>query len=456
MQSISTYHEALRAIWDRSGYDRGFISNPFAGDTAARLGLRRTRLLLEKSGHPQLPYAIVHVAGSKGKGSTSTMVDAVLRAANLRTGRYLSPHMHSFRERFVVNDSLISEEGFILLTRRFITLAEEVERIEPDLGRITAFELTTAMALAWFAQQQCEVAVIEVGMGGELDSTNVVTPTVSVITTLDFEHTAILGSTMAEIAANKAGIIKQSRPVLSAAQPPDALDVVTERAAARNAPLLLADRDWRVQGSSSNFRFTRNHQNFSRLACSLVGQHQMENAGLAIATALTLSEVEPSLLIDEAAIRAGIASATLPARFEQVQLPSGQTLIIDGAHTPASTAALAAAVHERFPDAITALVIGMLADKELEASLAPLQRMTSRWIAVPPASPRAVPADELQVAIAALGHQAVTATSVHDGIRIAKDSDAEVIVVTGSFSTASEARVSLHLPTVVDPPMDTT
>lgn len=455
MQSITTYHEALTAIWDRSGYDRGFISNPFAGDDAARLGLVRTQALLDHLGHTNLPYAIVHVAGSKGKGSTSTIIDAILRAANIHTGRYLSPHLHSFRERFVVNDALISESDFIRLTHQFITAAAEIEQRDPTLGQITAFELTTAMALAWFAQQQCEVAVIEVGMGGKLDSTNIVTPAVSVITTLDFEHTTILGSTMAEIAANKAGIIKPSRPVLSAEHPEEAMNVIADRAAKQRASLEIANQEWQIQGTYSDFTFTRSDTNIAGLVSSLVGSHQMDNAGLAITATITLQEHDHSFNIDESAIRAGVSSARLPGRFEQIDLPSGQTVIIDVAHTPASTAALAVAVRERFPKATVTMVIGMLADKHLEASLQPLQSIASRWIAVSPTNARAVEAVTMQDAIGNLGHQADIAASVADGIDLAKRSGAEIILVTGSFSTASEARVALDLPPVIDPPIQT-
>lgn len=450
---IATYHNALAAIWDRSGYDKGFISNPFAGDDAARLGLVRTRNLLNRAGYTALPYRIVHVAGSKGKGSTSTMIDSMLRAAGHRTGRFLSPHLHSFRERFVINDHMISEDDFISLTREFVMHASEIEEQSPEIGAITAFELNTAMALAWFARQECEVAVIEVGMGGMLDSTNIVLPDVSVITTLDFEHTAILGETMAEIATNKAGIIKQGKPVLTASQPPETLAVFTDVAAKQDAPLLVADRDWRVEGSWSNFRFTQRAFQLSDLGCSLVGEHQMHNAGLAIAAVRTLDQQAPELTIEDTAIRTGIASARIPARFEVVQPDAGPTFVIDGAHTPASTAALAAAVSARFPNRQITMITGMLGDKNVAESLAPLGDISSMWIAVAPHNPRAVPASQLQAAINALGFQAETATNVAEGIDLARIAGADVVVITGSFTLAAEARVALNLAEVIDPPM---
>lgn len=450
---FSTYREALAAIWNRSGYDRGFISNPFAGDNNARLGLERTQQLLDRTGHTTLPYKIVHVAGSKGKGSTSTMIDSILRAANVRTGRYLSPHLHSFRERFVVNGELISEQDFVEFTRAFIDAANQIESDDAAIGPVTAFELTTAMALAWFAQQGCDVAVVEVGMGGGLDSTNIVHPAVSVITTLDFEHTGVLGTTMAEIAANKAGIIKYGQPVLTAQQPAEALDVISAKATSNNAPLFVDNRDWHVEGDYTNFTFGDPTRRFENLKSGFVGDHQVHNAGLAIAAVLALRERNPELNIDEAAIRTGIADAQLPGRFERVQLPTGQTLIIDGAHTPASTSALAAAVRQMYPDSRTTIVFGMLADKDSEFVLTPLKALAAHWIVTQPANPRALPAKELHRVLESMGEKSEIAASVEEGIETAMAQGTDLIVVTGSFATATEARVALDLVYVIDPPM---
>ena len=455
MPTISDYQDALKAIWERSGYDRGFISNPFAGDDAARLGLQRTQALLNHTGYSQLPYEIIHVAGSKGKGSTSSMIDAILRAADIRTGRFLSPHLHSFRERFVLNNTMISEDDFVALTNQFVQAAESLESQQPGLGRITAFELNTAMALAWFTQQDCEVTVIEVGMGGELDSTNIVDPTVSVITTLDFEHTAILGSTMAEIARNKAGIIKQATPVVVADQPIEALDVITAIAEQFNAPLQVAGRDWSTNGTWLDFDFRNDHQEITHLGTSLVGPHQVDNAGLAIMAVKLLQQSTPTLTISEDAIRQGLSTTFIPARFEQVSLPSGQTIVIDGAHTPASTAALSIAVQEKYPETSVAIIFGMLADKEKQSIIDPLRQIASEWIAVAPQNPRALPVHELRSEITSVGVDVQTANSVSEGIALATGSAADVIVVTGSFAVAAEARVALGLAEFIDPVIPT-
>lgn len=455
LHTISTYLDALKAIWNRSGYDRGFISNPFAGNDAARLGLTRTRVLLEHAGYHQLPYQVVHVAGSKGKGSTSAKIDAMLRAGGVVTGRFTSPHLHSFRERFVVDGAMISEHDFTELTDRFIHAAEAVEQQRPELGGITAFELNTAMALAWFADQECEVAVVEVGMGGALDSTNIVDPAVSVITTLDFEHTAVLGSTLAEIACNKAGIIKRNRPVVVANQPREALEVITDIANSHQAPLSVAGQDWNSVGTHSNFSFIQDGDEISWLTSSLTGPHQVENAGLAIAAVRALGANNPTFELDVSAIRNGLETVTMPARFEQVWLPSGQRMVIDGAHTPASTSALARSVQEEFPGTSIVVVIGMLADKEHHAVLEPLATIAATWIVTAPDSPRALPTEELKQSVLTLSSETKVAGSVEQGISLAKHMGTDVIVVTGSFSTAAEARVALGLAGFIDPPVQT-
>jgi len=452
MTTITTVEQAMAAIWERSGYDRGFISNPFAGDEAARLGLVRTARVLELLGIPARDFAIVHVAGSKGKGSTSSFIDSMVRAAGRRCGRFLSPHLHSYRERFVVDDLPIGEEEFTALVAEVMKAAREAERADAAIGQLTAWELSTAMALRWFSRSGCEIAVIEVGMGGTLDATNVVDPAVSVITTLDYDHTAVLGSTMAEIAGNKAGIIKPGRPVVSADVPEAARVVIRRRAAEMAAPLAMANRDWFTSGTDKGFSVTAPRWEHHGLVTSLIGQHQVDNAGLAIAAVHALADLtllRQSGTIDNA-VREGVGAAFILGRFEVVRHVSGVTFVLDGAHSPASTRALANAVREHFPGSRVTMIIGILNDKKPDDLLRPLVPATNRWLVATLQSPRSLPGDAIGASLEALGERPEISGSVAEAIERATPESSThlenlVVVVTGSLSTVAEARVALGL-----------
>jgi len=441
-----TPDEAITFIHERSGYDRGFISNPFAGDEAARRGLQRTEAVLARLDNPERSCPLVHVAGSKGKGSTSTFIDSIMRAAGNRTGRFLSPHMHSFRERFVVDDEPIPEQHFARLVATVRAAVLEAEDHAPDLGQVTAWELSTALAFAWFAETRCDVAVVEVGMGGTLDATNVIDPAVSLITRLDYEHTAILGDTMEEIAGNKAGIIKPARPVLTVEQPEEAMAVIASRAAACGAPLFVAQRDWLVSGTWESFSVRGPDWSHDRLGSSLIGQHQMENAGLAVAAVHALASVVklPNPITDSA-VRNGLATAFIPGRFEVVGV-NGHEIVLDGAHTPVAASALSAAIESRFPGQRALVIAGMLTDKEPGPVLAPLHNVAASWIAVPLASPRSHDPAVIVAAVQGFGGSVSTTTSVPEALELTlANPEPGLVVVTGSLATVAEARVALHL-----------
>lgn len=448
MTTQTPYERAIASIWERSDYDRGFISNPFAGDEAAALGLVRTRRTLDRLGNPDRGYSIVHVAGSKGKGSTSVLTDAVLRASGLVSGRFLSPHLHSHRERFAVDGTDIPESDFATVANDALAAAEAVEADDPGIGRVTAWELSTAMALLWFRRSGCDVAVIEVGLGGTLDATNVIQGAVSVITRLDFEHTAILGDTLAEIASNKAGIIKRGRPCVSVDQPPEGLDVIVRRAEEMNSHLLLAGRDYVVVGTPDAFSAIGPWGTFDGLTLALVGDHQRENAGLAIAAAYLLLQPQPADLAGfEQAVRLGLASAILPARFERAVLERGSVVVIDGAHTGASMDALATTLQQQYPGQSPLVILGILGDKDPGPIVEPLSPIAGSWVAVAPASPRAYDAHRLLAELQSRGLRASHALSVSDAVRRAEREGHRLIVVTGSLSTGAEAREALGLRT---------
>lgn len=437
------YHDALAAIWDRSAYDRGHISNPFAGDAAARLGLRRTQAVLAALGNPEDALPLIHVAGSKGKGSTVVLVDAILRAAGRRSGRFTSPHLHTFRERFVIDDDMIDQTTFAELTSAALAATRAVEAALPELGTVTSFELATVMALHWFAERRCDVAVIEVGLGGTLDATNVIDPAVSAITRLDLEHTAILGDTLEAIAANKAGIIKPGRPAVTVWQEPEALEVIEERARETGSALLLQGRDWTIDGDEAGFGVSGPWGTIDDLRTSLVGAHQVENAAVAVAVATTAAGIGQ---VTEDAVRRGLLEAVHPGRFERVMAAADTTVVIDGAHTPVAARALAAALTRHLPDTQPTILVGMLRDKHPADFLAPLAAIAGRWIVVEPGSPRAMPADEIVAALRELGEEADRTKAIDDAIARATRFGAPV-VITGSLTTVADARVALGLAT---------
>jgi dihydrofolate synthase/folylpolyglutamate synthase len=440
-QSHSTdrerYASLLKQIWDRSAYDRGFISNPFAGDRDASIGLRRTEMLLEELGGPHDRFRILHVAGSKGKGSTCAFASSMLTAHGLRTGFYSSPHLHSFRERIVIDGIPITESAFADCCDRGIAAAERVEQRQPKLGQITAFELLTAMALDHFAGSGCDTAVVEVGLGGLLDATNVVDPVAALITTLDYEHTKVLGSTIAQIAANKAGIIKRGKPVATSALVPEARSVVADVVQREGSMWLMAGRDWSWTGSWQTFALTGPWGALDALRSGLVGAHQVDNAALALAGIwLMLGE-----RMQTESVARGLAETTWPGRFEIVNRGT-RTVILDGAHTPAAAAALALAVAEAYPNRRCEVLLGVLADKDPAAIAGALVPIADRFVAVTPPGPRGLPAQELARTVSRAGVSVMPAESVAGAL----DSlESDLALVTGSLSTVAAAREAMDL-----------
>lgn len=446
-----TYREALGAIWDRSFYERGYVSNPFNDPASAARGLVRTAALLERLGRPQERYAIVHVAGSKGKGSTSALIAAALRAAGHRVGLATSPHLHAWRERVMVDGAPVAERAFADLTRRAVGAAEGLEADEPDLGRVTAFELLVAIGLDGFAAAGCDVAVVEVGLGGTYDATNVVTPVVAAITRLDLEHTAVLGPTIEEIAANKAGIVKPGVPVVVSPQEPAALGVIGARAEGRGSPLLVGGRDWRASGTWRSFALEGPWGREADLSLGLAGNHQVENAGTARA-ALWCAE-RAGVAVPEGAVRAGFAAARWPGRFERVAVAGMAEVVLDGAHTPAAAAALAATVAEEFPGRRATTVLGVGADKEPAALARALAPVAGRVVATRSANPRAAAPGVVAAGVALVGlatEERPTVAAAVDRARELAGRDG-LVLVTGSLFVVAEAREALGL-AVPDPP----
>jgi dihydrofolate synthase / folylpolyglutamate synthase len=374
-----TYAEALaRLLALRGGEHAGM-----------RPGLERIETLLDALGNPEQRYALVQVGGTNGKGSTAAMLAAIFRAAGRRVGLYTSPHLVSFRERIRVDGEAIDEDD---VADGFDAIATLVARIDA-----TMFEATTALALDHFAREAVDVAVLEVGLGGRLDATTVGVPAASVIARIDLDHQEVLGPTLAAIAREKAAIIRAGVAIASA-QAPEVAAVLIERAAATGVPLLLEGRDLsaRVRArdlAGQTLDLAGPGWRLEAVRIPLLGTFQPSNALLAAAAAHVLD-------IGPEAIRAGLARARWPGRFEVLRHGDRQ-VVLDGAHNPAGAAALAASLDEWFGDTAMTLIFGALRDKDVAGMLAPLVARARRVILTASSSPRAAAPDELRAHVPA-------------------------------------------------------
>ena len=408
-----TYAEAVaRVLALRGGEHAGM-----------RPGLERIETLLEALGRPEQRYALVQVGGTNGKGSVAALVAACLRAAGRRVGLYTSPHLVSFRERIRVDGEAIPEDAVV----------DGVEALGTLVARLDAsmFEATTAMALDHFAREAVDVAVLEVGLGGRLDATTVGVPAATVIARIDLDHQAVLGSTLAAIAREKAAIIRAGLAI-AAAQDDAATDVLVARAAEAGVELLLEGRDLAVSVESrrpdAQWLDCRGPGwRIARLELGLAGTYQPSNALLAVAAAQALGVAEP-------AVRAGLARARWPGRFD-VRRTGHRWLVLDGAHNPAGARALAASLAEYFPGADLTLVVGILRDKDARGILAPLVPLARRLILTASSNPRAADPEALRGALPPGAPEPEVARSSDEALALVAGSPRTPIVcVAGSLS----------------------
>ncbi len=350
----------------------------------AEFNLERMFALMALLGNPHRKYPVLHVAGTKGKGSVSALAASALGTAGYVTGLYTSPHLLDYAERIQIDGSPIPHAE----------LAALVEQLKPAVARVpklTTFEITTALGFLYFASKNVDVAVIEVGLGGRLDATNVVDPRVAVITSLSLDHTAVLGDTLDKIAAEKAGIIKPDRPVVVAPQKPEALDVLVNIADERNAPLTLVGRDVLYAGGEHSLD-GQTAQIWSpgeppfEVQIPLLGEHQVENAAVAASALWTLRE--QGLGLSDEAIQRGFAQVKWPARFQVVR--RDPPVIFDSAHNQDSFAKLRQTLDLYFPGQSVTLVFGASEDKNLPGMFAEMKDKVKRLIVTRADHPRAL------------------------------------------------------------------
>lgn len=379
-----------------------------------RLGLERMAFLLDALGHPERAYRVIHVGGTNGKGSVSAAIAAALTAAGYRTALYTSPHLHRVTERFRLDGRELDPREFAALLDECWPLVEQAQ--SAGLDPPTEFEMLTAIAYLWAKEARADVLVQEVGLGGRLDSTNLVEePAVSVLTNVGLDHTDRLGSTVEAIAREKSGIVKPGRPVVSAFDGA-ALQVLRARCAECASPLYLlqecatysARAAWGADGVA---RWRLDYRGVSwslrDAPLALPGRHQAVNAALAL-LALEVAAREAELKVSEAAARQALREVRWPGRLELFALPGGPRIAFDGAHNAHAAAALAATLPETFRWRRLHAVVGMLADKDIDAALPLLVRHADRAFLVPPPGPRAPAVERLAAALRAVAHPPFT------------------------------------------------
>ena len=405
-----------------------------------KFGLDNIRRLVSALGNPQDAFRSVHIAGTNGKGSTAAMTESILRTAGVTTGLFTSPHLVSFTERIRVDGREIPEAEVVALADVVRQAAAEIPDFSP-----TFFEVTTAIALLYFRKMKVEWAVVEVGMGGRLDATNILMPEVVVITGIDIDHREFLGETLQQIAAEKAGIIKQGRPVITARQHPAAMEVLVRKAAETGSALYAFGKDFSADVIAEDLTGIRidyrGVSSYTGIAVQLAGRHQAMNAAIAVRTIEEITRAYPALRCD---IARGLRQVSWPGRLQFVK--EHPPLLIDGAHNPQAAAVLAAYLKKALDlYSRIILVMGIMADKDREGIMRPLLPLASEIIFTAPAYGRAAPPEELAAQARSLGSFPKTAPTVSDALTMAEDLaiHGDLIVVTGSFYTIGEVREAL-------------
>ncbi len=444
MLSHMDYRQALDFIYSFTNFE----VTPAGTYSSKTFDLTRMERMLAALGNPERRFQSVHIAGTKGKGSTAAMIESILRSAGYVTGLYTSPHLHTFRERIRIDGSLISEEQVAAAITKIQPIAQQI----PGL---TTFEVMTALAFDFFASHGTEIAVLEVGLGGRLDATNVVTPLVSGITSISHDHTAILGETLAEIASEKAGIIKPGVPVVSCPQEHEAAFVIRKKAEALNAPLVAIADDLSFHVSGVKYQVIPDNEsldgqtflwltvrdarlNLITVKLPLLGQHQVINAATALAIAMELRERKVG--IADEAIANGFNSVEWQGRFEI--LSRRPYLVVDGAHNPESAERLLETLRGYFPRAGIHLVFGASNDKNIAGMFAHLLPHVDSLILTRSHNPRAAEPAQLVPLAQPFNVELSIAPDVAIALHMARERAGanDVVCVTGSLFVVAEAR----------------
>ena len=430
----ATYEAAITALFARQ-------PNRMVPD------LDRMRDLCDLLGHPEQAYPSIHVTGTNGKTTTTAMIAALLGALGLSAGTYTSPHLQDVRERIRVAGEPVERDAIASGLEYLQPFLDRVDASHPD--PVTFFEVLTVLALTHFADAPVDVAVMEVGMGGRWDATNVVDGTVAVITDISLDHPE-LGSDVAAVAGEKAGIIKPDASVVSAAQPDAAMEVITLAAAEAGARLAVAGRDFGVLERRTAVGGQHVHLHgvtgdVNDIYLPLHGLHQAANAAYALAAVEAFLGFAGG--IDPDVIREGFAAVRSPGRLEVIRSAAAAPVILDGAHNPAGITSLAIARAHEFAFRNGVVVLGILGDKDIDAMVDALRPIADHVVVTQPPSERAAPADQLEKVARAAGLSVEVADTVEEALDLARGvaSDADAVVVTGSLYTVGAARTALGI-----------
>jgi len=417
------YNQALDYLYSFVDYSLKHSSELAKAD----FHLDRMFALMESMGNPQKKYPIIHVAGTKGKGSVSALCASALKAAGYKTGLYTSPHLLDFVERIQIDGEPISH-------KQLVELVDEIKPHVAKIEKLTTFEITTALAFLAFAKYNVTAAVFEVGLGGRLDATNIVTPNVSVITSLSYDHTAVLGNTLTLIAGEKAGIIKKNIPVVSSPQKDEALEVILRVVKSLDSEFTLVGKDVKFEFVESSLSGQRLQVEGLKLDIPLLGKHQIENAVTAY-TALKKSGIK----ISDEQIQDGFANVKWRARFEIARL--NPTVIFDSAHNEDSFVRLSQTLEEHFPNQKVYLIFGASEDKNILNMFAALKPKIEKIIATKADHPRALEAERILELAEQAEIKSEAVTAVKEALKRALElssKDGSIVLSAGSMFVTAE------------------
>ncbi|MGD9552086.1 MAG: folylpolyglutamate synthase/dihydrofolate synthase family protein [Candidatus Caldatribacteriota bacterium] len=427
----NSYKKAIEYIYNLNKY-------------GIKLGLKNITYLLSLFDNPHLQTKTIHVAGTNGKGSTAAIISSILQAANYKVGLYTSPHLVHFQERMMINGEFIAKEEVCTLLERMKPAIYKVANTE-GYQHPTFFEVITTMAFLYFYEQNVDFAIMEVGLGGRLDATNVCKPIVSVITHLDFDHMDKLGNSLSDIAREKGAIIKQNTAVVSAKQFPEAEEVIKNIASEKEAPLYTYEEDFqttllRSELKGNSFHYSGIYNQINNIYVPLAGEYQVENASLAIAVAELINQKD--FMISEDNIINGVKNSQWPGRFEIVR--EEPMIILDGAHNPNGASQFIFNLKRLIPDKKIIAILGVFQDKNYPAIIKLIVPQINQLILTMANNPRATPTEILaKEASQYISKEKIIETNtvpeaIREALRIAQEK--EVICITGSLYTVGEAK----------------